>query len=165
MTFKSINPTNVAHRSVDSFHVELVLETDGKAMQRSNWPAMLREISIQLFSSCDGLVGEDLVQTVVDLMGHGHSSTERFCDFPARQTFGCKLLGQLCGFQAGDDIFLLWMERLDQSPSDVFLFVDPVKLISTQAPFLRYIIFTAVAVSLASARSCQKGCDMTTDCC
>lgn len=65
ISFERVDPANVAHGRVISLHVELVLETDWKAMERAHWAAMCGEVFVQLFGSLQGLVEKDFVQTVV----------------------------------------------------------------------------------------------------
>lgn len=80
------DPPDLSHGSVDTLHVELILEADGKAMQRPDRLTILGEISVKLFGSLKCLVEEDLVEAVVDLVSDSGSFAKSRRDF-----YCCKL--------------------------------------------------------------------------
>ncbi len=46
IAFISTNPSNISHCRVQALNVELILETDWKTMQDSNWFTVLGKISV-----------------------------------------------------------------------------------------------------------------------
>ena len=65
VSFEGINPADVSHGRVISFHVKLVLEADGKAMEWANWAVICGKVFVKLLGSLQRLIEEDFVQTIV----------------------------------------------------------------------------------------------------
>lgn len=57
-------PSNVTHSRIDVFGVKLVLQTDGKAVERSRDRSCLLETSVESLGTFQGLVKEDFMKTV-----------------------------------------------------------------------------------------------------
>ncbi len=63
--FERVDPADVAHRGIDALDMELILQTNRKAVQRAGNFASCCQIFVQLLSPLQSLVEEDFMEAVV----------------------------------------------------------------------------------------------------
>lgn len=64
LTLESPDPPDIAHGCLDALYVELILQTDRQAVQRTDWFLVFRKVLVQGFGMLGGGVEECFVQTV-----------------------------------------------------------------------------------------------------
>lgn len=59
------NPTNISHRGISAFHVELIFQAHGEAMQWPNCCFLVGIVCIKVPCPLKRLVEEDLMEAVI----------------------------------------------------------------------------------------------------
>ena len=59
------NPTNISHRGIIAFHVELIFQANGQAMQWPNGCFLFGKVGVKVSCPLECLVEKDLMEAVI----------------------------------------------------------------------------------------------------